>query len=369
MVGYKARAQSLALAIADSLYSTGNYSKAINFYAKVGSEKSSLQVARAYDAMGNYDKAKLQYENVINKNSSLQIGWLELGKIYLKTHDLEKAVLLFNQLIDDDDRNPEFYYYLGRAYQDMEKMDESLNAYRNSVKIDSTHLRSIFRLGKYYVGQIQRDSVLKYVDKGLRFYKDDVALINLKALAYYNEDGFREAAPLFERVLDLGEDKTYIYEKLGYCYFNLEDFEKARSNYKIVLDRDIENAIALNGLGHVFWKQKQLDSASVYFKKAIRAQKIQLDAEYKALSGIAMENHDLKKSLDYSRLAYQENTSSYMNYYQICILADQYYKDPKKKLGYYENFIKKFGTDKGYFSAMAKRRVSELKEEIHFAKD
>ena len=123
MVLYKTRAQSSVLAIADSLYATGNYSKAINFYAKVGSEKSSLQVARAYNAMGNYEKAKLQYENLANKNPALQIARLELGKIYIKTHDLKRAILVFSQFIKDDDGNPEFYYYLGMAYQDMEKMD------------------------------------------------------------------------------------------------------------------------------------------------------------------------------------------------------------------------------------------------------
>ena len=60
---------------------------------------------------------------------------------------------------------------------------------------------------------------------------------------------------------------------------------------------------------------------------------------------------------------------NYATYFQICFLADQYYKDPESKLKYYEAFIAKFGTDKSNFSNHAQRRISELKAEMHFSKD
>ena len=95
---FKAEAQSSALAIADSLYTTGSYTNAINYYAKVGSLKSKLQIARAYNRIGNYDKAILQYENVIAKDTAIQIASFELGKLYLKTKRFEKGALLFSSL-------------------------------------------------------------------------------------------------------------------------------------------------------------------------------------------------------------------------------------------------------------------------------
>ncbi len=58
-----------------------------------------------------------------------------------------------------------------------------------------------------------------------------------------------------------------------------------------------------------------------------------------------------------------------MLYFNICTVADQLYKNPKAKLEYYENFIKKFGTNTPYASKMAAKRVKELKEEIHFTKN
>ena len=191
--------------IADSLYVTGNYTKAINQYAGDGSITSALQIARAYNAIGNYEKAIAQYQSVLTKETTLQIAKFELGKLYLKTNDFENAESLFLELIDIPNDNPEYHFYLGETYREQKKVGNSITSYKNATATDSTHLRSLFQLGKYYVGQREKDSALTFIDRGLTFYENDVALINLKALAYYNNDEYAKASPYFERLVELGE--------------------------------------------------------------------------------------------------------------------------------------------------------------------
>jgi len=79
-----AEAQLSDISVADSLYAIGNYTTAINEYAKVASPKAELQIARAYNAIGNYEKAMLQYENIVQKNESQELATYELGRLYLK---------------------------------------------------------------------------------------------------------------------------------------------------------------------------------------------------------------------------------------------------------------------------------------------
>ncbi|MGC1516065.1 MAG: hypothetical protein WA810_10860 [Maribacter sp.] len=50
-------AQIPSAALADSLFALGNYTKAINEYAKIGDAAAGLQIARCYNVIGNYDKA------------------------------------------------------------------------------------------------------------------------------------------------------------------------------------------------------------------------------------------------------------------------------------------------------------------------
>ena len=78
----KVQAQSSVLAIADSLYQSGNYSKAISYYQKMGAlVKARLKIAKAYNSIGNYDKAIEVYETVVKNNNDLQIAQYELGRL------------------------------------------------------------------------------------------------------------------------------------------------------------------------------------------------------------------------------------------------------------------------------------------------
>ena len=364
----KAEAQTSAFNIADSLYAIGNYTDAINTYSKVGSKQSDLQIARAYHHIGSYDKAAIQYEAIIQKDTTLQIAKFELGKLYIKVKNTAKAFDIFSQLTKHYS-NPEYFYYQGMVLQDLGKMDGSIEAFKHAIAVDSSHLRSIFQLGKYYLGAKEYNSALKYINRGLSIYPKDVGLINLKALAFYNNDQYKEAKPWFESLLEMGEEKDFIYEKLAYCYFTVWEFELAKSTYNKLLDFDSAISKAYYGLGEVYWRERKLDSAAIFFNRAIEAKKPILSKEYIALAQLAREENNFKKAMDYYKKAFNEDTENYMNYYQICTLADQYYKDPKIKLEHYQHFITQFGTNKPYFSEIVAKRISQLKEEIHFVAD
>ena len=361
--------QGLASSFADSLYALGNYVQAINYYAKENSPTSKLQIARAYNAIGNYDKAIFEYESLIVSDKALQIAKFELGKLYIKISDFRKANTIFYELTSIEKDNPEYHYYLGETYREINEDASSLVAYKNAVAIDSTHLRSLFQLGKYFVVKQEKNQALKYIESGLRFYENDVSLINLKALALFNDNDYRGAQPIFERLLQLGEEKPHIYEKLGYCYYQLWEFEKAKNAYRELFQFPDSEPEAYNGLAHTFHKEKQIDSAEVYYKKAIAAKKPFLGREYSALAQLARERDDLNTALRYYKMAFEEQPDNHFACYQICAVSEQLQDDPKKKLQCYNGFIERFGDKKTFMENMVKKRISELKEEIHMAKE
>ncbi|WP_150452348.1 tetratricopeptide repeat protein [Arenibacter lacus] len=305
--------QISATSTADSLFATGNYTMAINEYAKHGaSSKAQLQIARAYNTIGNYDKAVTQYTSLVQNNQSLVLAKYELGRLYLKLKNYALAHTVFSQLTEKNHQNPEYFYYLGESLNGLDRSAESISAYKQSVKIDSTHLRSLFQLGKYYVFKRERDSVLKYVDKGLQFYRNDVGLIHLKALAYYNDRYFSRAIPLFEKLVELGEDKEYIHERMGQAYLHIRQYAKAKEAYVNWLAFNDENPKALYGVGTSLWKLQELDSAKIYFLKSIDVQQVALDKEYNALARLAMEQNDIKLAIGHYENAYLENPEGHL---------------------------------------------------------
>lgn len=365
----KAEAQTSALAIADSLYHIGNYSNAINEYSKVGGVSSALQIARSYNAIGNYEKAIKQYQYVVGEDVEHQLAQFELGKLLLKVKRFEEAKSVFTDLSILNEGNPEFQYYLGEVYKELNKADESLVHYKNAVSLDSTHLRSLFQLSKYYTIKQERDNALKYILKGLDYYENDVSLINLHALVLFNDFQFEKAIPLFEQVLELGEDKDYVYQKLGYSYNKNWEFEKAKQTYKVLLNRDDTNSQTYFDLASVYQKENKLDSAKIFINKAMDAQKPIFAQGYNELAGIAHQQKDLKTALKFYQMAHQEDKSDARIYYNIVTVYDQLGSDLGKKLVYYQNFLKQYPNEHPFYYETAKKRISELKEEIHFSKE
>ncbi|WP_394973649.1 hypothetical protein [uncultured Croceitalea sp.] len=112
--------------------------------------------------------------------------------------------------------------------------------------------------------------------------------------------------------------------------------------------------------------EKKLDSAETYFLKSIEERRYIFDNEYQNLGRIARLKGELKKSLEYYTKAWEESKTNQLNYWQICVLADEYYKDPKIKLRHYEKFLTAFDNVYLFLKERAQKRVKELKEEIHF---
>ena len=368
-IQFGAIAQSPPMATADSLYALGNYGRAINQYAKEHSLAAKLQIARAYNAIGNYDKSILEYEAILVKDPTMAIARFELGKICIATSRFEQAADLFADLIQDGTQNPEYFYYMGRTLFELGDGRQGLHYFKSAVLLDSTHVRSMYQLGKHYVINREKDSVLKYVDIGLRYFENDVSLLNWKAQAYYNNTEYDKAIPYFERLLALQERKQYIYEKLAFCYFKSWEFEKAKTTYHIVLGLEPDLPEAHYNLGQVFWKDRQLDSAQYYIKKSIELQKPMLSREYEALAQLARQQKDLNAALEYYKMAYAEDGGNHMIYYNICTVVDQLVKDPKVRLNYYENFLNRFSMAPTYFTETVSKRITEIKAEIHLAKE
>ena len=361
--------QSSALHIADSLYATGNYIQAINSYAALGTANAGIQIARAYNAIGNYQKAIAQYRGVLQKDFKQELAQFELGKLLLKTNKAFAAQELFEVLTVNNPANPEYHYQLGESIRARDDMDKSIQHYKQAIVVDSTHLRSLFQLSKYYLVKRETDSVITYTNQGLEFYPEDVALLNLKALAYFNNAKFSKAIPLFEQLLVLGERKTYLFMKLGMAYFKTWELDKAKEMYAEALILEDDNAAAYFELGQVYLKNRQLDSAEISIKKAVEVQIPFLAEEYETLAGIERKKENLKGAFDYYTLAHKEDPELPRLYWQVCALYDQLYKDPAKKLANYERFVNQYGTEQPYLSEMVQKRISELKEQIHYAKE
>ena len=122
-------------------------------------------------------------------------------------------------------------------------------------------------------------------------------------------------------------------------------------------------------MGLVYLKEQETDSAHIHIRRSIEVQTPVLAREYEALARIERVRDRPEKALEYYRMAHGEAPEVSRFFHNICTLSDQVYDDPKKVLALYEEYLARYGHEKGYAVQMAKKRTSELREEIHFSGD
>lgn len=68
-------------------------------------------------------------------------------------------------------------------------------------------------------------------------------------------------------------------------------------------------------------------------------------------------------------MAVHEDSQDGMLYFRLWSLIDRYYEDSALKLKHYTLYMHRFGVELPFFSETAKKRISELKEQIHYGRE
>ena len=199
----------------DSLYLSGNYSKAIEFYTQA-EDPSYVRIARSYVAIGNYDLALENYQRAIEKDPKNELALYEYAKLLSKTKKFQSSVEVFDRLMNIDYRNPNYHYEMGLA-QDRLKDSTAINRFIAAFQLDRTHQKAIYQIAKHYLKRGRYSLVDHYTDIGLTNYENNIELISLKAQSDFRREYYTKAQKSFEKLIELGESSEFIHEKLGIC--------------------------------------------------------------------------------------------------------------------------------------------------------
>ncbi|WP_082994809.1 tetratricopeptide repeat protein [Aquimarina megaterium] len=366
MIIHQANAQSSALTIADSLYSFGDYSNAIKKYQKIVPKDRYivLQIAKSHRAKGTYTDALSYYKQALKTTNLTTSVKLEYAKLLMITGKLKKADSMYTDLVLKHPKNPDFQYRLGVIKKRL-KDTLAISYFKEAFRLDSTHQKSCFEISKNYLKKKNYDMVWKTANIGLRSYPENVELISILGQNFLFRKDYDTALPYFQKLLKLNQKNEFIHSKLGLCYSKTYEYKKAISHFNEVLKYDDKSPNTYSLLGHAYEQLKKYDNALEYYKKALALKDTPLEEDLLSIALIYRFQEKWKKAIQYAKLAIKEDPNNDRAHYQLAMFADAHYQDPEIKLKYYNNYLKKFDTDKkDYFNMIVKKRIAQLEEEI-----
>jgi tetratricopeptide (TPR) repeat protein len=355
------KAQTSVLNTADSLYSNGNYSKAIEAYKTHNNQNEVYaKIAKSYLSIGNYDSALGYYKLGVEAEPKNGLILYEYAKLLSKTKNYEASIEVFNNLMNIDYRNPNYHYEMGLTLERM-KDSTALNRFRSTYDLDQTHQKAIFKIAKHFLIKRKHQISHRYIDKGLESYEKSVDLTNLKAQNYYYQDDFHNARTWFQKLIDLGESSEFIHQRMSTIHAEHSDYELAIQQRKLVLKYNPYSADAMFLIATYYNRLQDYENVEIYIKKALALKDVPLDYEYQLL-GTALNRQDKnKEAIEAFQKSLKENPDNISSEFFMISTKDKYYADIDTKIEMYEGFRDKYPDT--FYSKFALRRIKELKEE------
>lgn len=367
LIQFNAEAQSSALAVADSLYANGNYSKAIeNYKSHTNQNEVYDKIAKAYIAIGNFGKALENYKKSSEANPDNALIKYEYAKLLSSSKKYKAASDIFEELIYLDYRNPNYHYQKGVV---LEKLKDStaLNRFLSTYDLDKTHQKAISKIAKHHLIKRNHQISHRYIDKGLESYPNNVELISLKAQNYYHQDYLNEAKLWFKKLLELGEESEFIHEKLSILYAKNSDYEDAIFHRKKVLRYNPYDATSMYVIGTYYQKLQDFKKAEEYISQSLKLQDVPLNVEYRVLGTVLNRQKKHQEAVKAFQKALKEDPSDTFTRFTIILTKEQFYADKEAVIKLYEDFIAKYKDDS--ISKIAEMHLKELKEKNFLNKD
>ena len=359
--------QNNGLIYADSLYQTGNYSKAIEVYqSHPNKAEFNERIAKSYYALGNYGQALKHYDMALIDFPENALIRYDYAKLLSRTKKYDEAERQFEQLLEADNNNPNYHYEMGLV-KEKQRDSLALSEFGKAYQLDPTHQKAIFKIAKNLIKIRKHPEAKKLIDIGLNSYAENIELLSLKAQNYYYADQYNQAIPAFNKLLEMGESSEFIHEKLSLSYAADSEYEKAIEQRKLALEFNPLNTQALFVIGTYYQRLQNFEKAEEFILRAIAIEDRPLDHEYQVLATILNRQKKHEQAIAMLNKSLQENPENLGSALYLVTTKDIYYKDRKVVLKLYEDLRDKHPDT--WVASMASRRIKELKEEQFYATD
>ncbi|TVZ25813.1 Flp pilus assembly protein TadD [Gillisia sp. Hel_I_86] len=360
-------AQTPNLAIADSLYAVGNYSEAIEQLENLQEKSNAAQIrlAKSYVAARDLDSALKTYKDILLQHPKKLLLAIEYGEVLIKAGELKSADSLFDLLATTYPENATFQYRLG-TIKEKQKDSTFIGFLEKTIELDPHHQQALYKLSKYALSRRDFPVSEALSLQGLEANPKNPSLLSILAQTYFNENSYILAITPFEKLLELGQGNEFVHSKLGFSYYQVRYVKDAINQYNLALSYEDRNSDTHYNLGKLYARTGDLKKSETHLLMALLIKKQPVDAEFLSLALTYKLQEDYEKAFQYLNSALEENPDNERALYERAIASDNFFKDKKAVLNYYQSYLGKYSKN-GNESLihLAEIRIKDIKEELH----
>jgi len=152
---------------------------------------------------------------------------------------LENLEIIYQKLnngIDNELRQDEVYFQLGKKFDEEKYYDKAMKYYQKVISLNPKHFKAYHNIGNIY------------------FHKN----IYKKAMKYY------------QKAIDINPKSDETYNNIGNIYLNNNEYDKAFEYYYQTIELNPKNTNPYNNIGVLYNRKNEHNKAIEYYKKSIK---------------------------------------------------------------------------------------------------
>ena len=248
-------------------------------------QNDDLQKAKQFLDENKLEEAKTILEEIIDEDDKNHEAYFILGKTFMALREPEDATESFEEAIELKDENADYHFWLGQAIaMDAQESNiisqalmasDILEAFERTVELDPKHIPGLMGVIGFYTnapGIMGGD-----IDKAELHAKELVKLDEMRgrtslAQIYFKQEKIDSAEiqiSILEKSFENDKSLGNIYNSLGYYYLGEDKIEKAIEAFEKQVEINPESANSHDSLGDGYKAAGRRDDAIAQYKKAL----------------------------------------------------------------------------------------------------
>ena len=305
-----------------------------------------------------YEKALRQFDSVIQSRPQFYKPYYGKGIIHYLKHHYREALADFRQVLaihPDHDRS---YYYLGMVLTRMDSIPQALREFRKSIAINPNYAPTYYQMARADMRRRWYRRAIKNLNQAIKLNPDYAAAHNSLGESYYAVNLFQQAIIEFRRVIQLRPHFATAYFNLGNAIYKKGALEEIVESYWALLEPEYlasnsPDPKALTTDLHELRKRSQAIDPGKIQRQMVNAYRLALKNDrkfYEASYNLALTYESMGK-IDSAKIYYRKAISLQSNLSQAHMRLGKIYEKEKN----YDLALKEFREvvkiDPSYFAA------------------
>lgn len=253
-------------------------------------DRPRYYLAMALIGRERYQEAIAQLTKIGHGSDLYPDAMLQLAYLYHQQQQSEQAFQLLGNLLQNNYRQPEVYYYLIAFHQDLGQEQQAYEVARAATERYPDDARLLYQLGVLLGSLEQPQQAHDAMKRVLEIDQQHADALNYLAYAQAEtETDLPLALERASRALEL-KPAGYIEDTLGWIYFKLGDYDKSRIHLESANRMQPNDQVVLEHLGDLYVAMELYQDAAEAYQRVL-----ELDAD---VDDVSVKLESLSPKLD-----------------------------------------------------------------------